>query len=217
MAQADIRIASKNIQNLGWGENKSLHALARILAPYDLLAIQEVMHVPAVQELKVELETKTGEPWGILYSDRQGSQRYGEHYAFLWRERTVDYVDGAVVYIDDAGAFFRPPFSARFQSRRSGQDFVLATVHVRYGDRVADRVSEARALARYWDWLGEVYPETRTRRILAGDFNLAPRHEGWTLLRERARNLMDELFTLQVMSDDRTIVQTYVAGKAQKT
>ena len=34
---------------------------------------------------------------------------------------------------------------------------------------------------------------------------------------ERARNLMDELFTLQVMSDDRTIVQTYVAGKAQKT
>ena len=33
---------------------------------------------------------------------------------------------------------------------------------------------------------------------------------------ERARNLMDELFTLQVMGDDRAVVQTYIAGGAQK-
>ncbi|WP_296473797.1 guanine deaminase [Roseinatronobacter sp.] len=33
---------------------------------------------------------------------------------------------------------------------------------------------------------------------------------------ERARNLMDELFTLQVMGDDRAVVQTYVSGRAQK-
>jgi guanine deaminase len=33
---------------------------------------------------------------------------------------------------------------------------------------------------------------------------------------DRARNLMDELFTLQVMGDDRAVVQTYVAGRAQK-
>jgi guanine deaminase len=33
---------------------------------------------------------------------------------------------------------------------------------------------------------------------------------------ERARNLMDELFTLQVMGDDRAVVQTYVAGIPQK-
>jgi len=33
---------------------------------------------------------------------------------------------------------------------------------------------------------------------------------------ERARNLMDELFTLQVMGDDRAVVQTYVAGRCQK-
>ena len=32
----------------------------------------------------------------------------------------------------------------------------------------------------------------------------------------RARNLMDELFTLQIMGDDRAVVQTYVAGKPQK-
>ncbi|TVP73794.1 MAG: guanine deaminase, partial [Rhodobacteraceae bacterium] len=31
---------------------------------------------------------------------------------------------------------------------------------------------------------------------------------------ERARGLMDELFTLQVMGDDRAVVQTYVAGRA---
>ncbi len=33
---------------------------------------------------------------------------------------------------------------------------------------------------------------------------------------ERARGLMDELFTLQVMGDDRAVVQTYVAGVAAK-
>ncbi|MCH8465130.1 MAG: guanine deaminase [Roseinatronobacter sp.] len=33
---------------------------------------------------------------------------------------------------------------------------------------------------------------------------------------ERARGLMDELFTLQVMGDDRAVVQTYVAGVACK-
>ena len=32
----------------------------------------------------------------------------------------------------------------------------------------------------------------------------------------RARGLMDELFTLQVMGDDRAVVQTYVAGRACK-
>lgn len=33
---------------------------------------------------------------------------------------------------------------------------------------------------------------------------------------ERARKLADELFTLQVMGDDRAIVQTYIAGRAAK-
>lgn len=33
---------------------------------------------------------------------------------------------------------------------------------------------------------------------------------------ERARGLVDELFTLQVMGDDRAVVQTYVAGAARK-
>lgn len=34
---------------------------------------------------------------------------------------------------------------------------------------------------------------------------------------ERARGLADELFTLQVMGDDRAVVQTYVAGQQRKT
>jgi guanine deaminase len=33
---------------------------------------------------------------------------------------------------------------------------------------------------------------------------------------ERARGLVDELFTLQTMGDDRAVVQTYVAGRACK-
>ena len=189
---ADISIASKNIRNLGWGENKSFHALARILARHDLLAIQEVMNREGILELQRELEGKTGVHWGVIHSDRLGTTRYREKYAFLWREDTVEYVDGAVIYIDDAEIFLRPPFSARFRSRSTGNDLVLATVHIVHGHAVSDRIPEIHALRQYWDWLAEVYPETAKRRILAGDFNLGPHHPAWAPMREMAINLIEE-------------------------
>ena len=188
----ELRIGSWNIQHLGWGENKSYPALARIASQFDVLAIQELMNEEALDTLRDRLASKTGVEWTSLNSHRLGPGRYQEKYAFLWRTDTVEYLDGAVVYLDDADLFVREPFSARFAGRESGRDFVLATVHILYGERVGDRTPEIRALADYWQWLEEIYPDTAPRRILAGDFNLRPDHPAWQPLRQQAQSLITE-------------------------
>jgi hypothetical protein len=35
-------------------------------------------------------------------------------YALIWRDSTVEYSDGAVVYFDRENHFIREPFSAKF-------------------------------------------------------------------------------------------------------
>ncbi len=117
-----------------------------------------------------------------MASHALGRSTYREHYAFLWRESAVSYVSGAVVYIDDRDVFARELFSAKFSSDRSGQAFALANVHVTYGSSIGDRLPEIEALASYFMWLDEVYPDTP--RLIAGDFNLRPDHQGWSPMRE---------------------------------
>src|SRR5690606_29078965 len=100
-AAADVRVGSWNIQNLGWENGKDYAALAAVAQNFDLLSVQEVMNAEGIERLKVELERVTQEPWGILYSHLIGRGSYREKYAFLWRKSEVEYLDGAVVYLDD--------------------------------------------------------------------------------------------------------------------
>ena len=190
VAQADLRIASWNIQNLGWGEQKSYPALAGVAEAFDFIAIQELMNDEGAERLEAALEETTGEGWAIQHSHALGRDRYKEKYAFLWRESAVEYVDGAVVYLDTTDRFAREPYSARFRSRHTGETFIAATVHITYGDGIGDRTPEIEALAAYWDWLEETYPEDADRLLLMGDFNLRPAHSAWAPLRERAEPLI---------------------------
>lgn len=189
---ADLRLASWNIQHLGWQNEKDYGALARIAAHFDFVAIQEAMKADGVYRLRDTLEASTDEPWEVLYSDAMGRSTYREKYAFLWRENAVEYVGGALTYIDESDRFAREPFSAVFRSRGTGQAFLAANVHITYGDRLADRVAEIEALRRYWDWLADVQPEYARQRILFGDFNLQPHHDGWASMRAVARPLITE-------------------------
>ncbi|WP_447928372.1 endonuclease/exonuclease/phosphatase family protein [Vreelandella sp. EE27] len=208
-AIADIRIGSWNIQNFGWGEQKSVAAVAQVANQFDILAIQEVMNVEAISFLHALLEGSTGESWSFMHSHLMGSSpRYQEMYVFLWRDSTVTYEDGAVVYIDDRNAFAREPYSARFRSLESDTDFVLATVHITYGKSISDRTPEIHALRSYWDWLEEVYPESANRRMLVGDFNLRPSHEAWSELFEVAQPLIITGATT-LSSNDRQYANLY--------
>lgn len=189
--EAGLRIGAWNIQHLGHGQQKSYPILSHVASTFDFLAIQEVMTAEGVQRLQQQLEKDTGEKWGLLYSGRLGRGSYREKYAFLWREAKVDYVDGAVVYVDKREAFIREPFAARFATADGTLRFVAATVHILYGGSVTARTPEILALRGYWDWLDALFPED-DHLILLGDFNLAPSHEAWGPLKEVARPLIVE-------------------------
>lgn len=187
-AHADVVVGSWNVQRLGHGQQKSYPSLAHVGRHMDLIAVQETMIQAGLDQMEAALEKLTGEPWSTMASHAIGSKSYKEMYAFLWRDSAVEYLDGAVVYLDRGDRFIREPYSARFTSRKDGSQFVLATVHILYGNGISDRTPEIRALADYWDWMGEVYGDTP--RILVGDFNLAPDHPAWSPLMARARPLI---------------------------
>lgn len=185
---SDIVVGSWNIQRLGHGNQKSFAALATIASKVDLLAVQEVMTKEGIISLELALEKYTGEPWSHLASHAIGSSSYKEMYAFLWRESAVSYQDGAVVYLDKQDRFIREPFSARFKSKRDNSELAIATVHILYGKSVKDRTPEIKALAEYWLWMQEVYPNTPL--VLAGDFNLDQSHAAWAPLKQYAKPLL---------------------------
>ncbi|GAB3391895.1 endonuclease/exonuclease/phosphatase family protein [Azotobacter armeniacus] len=185
---SDIVVASWNIKRMGHGSQQSFPALATVASRADLLAVQEVMTEQGLNKLEVALEKQTGESWSTLKSHAIGSNSYKEMYAFVWRDKTVAYEDGAVVYMDRGNRFIREPFSARFKSMRDGSMLALGTVHILYGDGVEDRTPEIRELANYWTWMSGVYPGTP--QMLVGDFNLPPSDAAWAPLKQHAQPLI---------------------------
>lgn len=171
---ADISIASFNIQNWGWNNGKNNAKVGEVLRRFDIIAVQELMNDREMESMVERLNQTTPYTWQYMASHPIGRGSYKEQYGFIWNNN-VSYVSGAVVYIDDKDVFAREPMSAKFKSNKTGQEFALANIHVIFGNRVSDRSEEIRALASYWDWLHEVYPETAI--ALAGDFNLWPSHE----------------------------------------
>ena len=179
--QADVLIGSWNIKHLGWDNDKAIPQVAHVANHFDLLAIQELMDTSALARLEREVEALSGEVWSSMASREMGHSSYTEHYAFLWRESEVAYVDKAVVFLDHGDVFSREPYAARFRDVETDDLFTAATVHVVYGDSVGDRLPEISALADYWQWLDEI--AQGSPRLLMGDFNLAPDHDGWAALR----------------------------------
>lgn len=185
-----VTLASWNVLRLGDGGQKSYPALAQIVERFDLVALQEVMNEEGLSRLKDAVVNASGEPWEGLISEPVGRRGEPERYAFLWRPRTVQYVDGAALYVDPRNRFDREPFSARFRLRSSGNEVTVATVHVRHGKDKNERRREAEALAEYWTWLRQTYGSTPP--LLMGDFNLEPQDKAWTGLRAHARPLLTD-------------------------
>lgn len=169
-------IASWNIRNLGWDNNKDFRSLGVVGSYFDFISVQEVMSEPGIVDFRDALEQETGTSWMHMCSDFVGRGRYKEMYCFVWRDEKITWVDGAVVYLDDRDVFAREPFSARFETA-DGFSFIATSVHSIYGDNVTEREKEARALRDYRDWLTENFSPTPI--FLMGDFNLAPANPAW--------------------------------------
>lgn len=182
-----LSIGSWNIKRLGHGDSKNYQTTAGIASHFDFVAIQEAMNEEGIATLVAEIETQTDESWTYHQSHDIGRSSYTETYVFLWRNSKVEYVGGEVVYLDPGDKFIREPYSSKFRDKSTGEEFVVATAHLIYGDSVEDRRSEVRELAVYWDWLIEIYENPETL-ILAGDFNLDPTDQAWGAIYSRDVN-----------------------------
>jgi len=172
-AIAAARIASWNLKHLGWNNDKDLEAVASVIERFDLVALQEVMTPAAAKQLAAIVSRQSGDDWGIAQSRALGDNSYKESYAFLWRKSVVENEGGTTVYLDPGNRFAREPLSSRFTVTVDDKPLhlTLATVHITYGDRKADRSVEIRELDEYWQWLGQAFEGDR---ILMGDFNMPP-------------------------------------------
>ena len=186
-AQAAV-LCSWNIERLGHGNQKAYEALGHIGNHCDFIAVQELMTEDGQQRFLRALHTHDRN-WASMASHALGRGSYTEMYAFYYRQGTVDYDDGAIVYLDRRDTYAREPYSARFRTAK-GTRFAVGTIHVIYGQSVRDRLPEITALADYFTWLAEVYPNTP--RMLMGDFNLAPHHDAWQPLKVHAKPLITE-------------------------
>lgn len=190
-AFADVNIGTWNLEHLSVRPNKDFQAIAKVAQKVDFLAVQELMNEEALQALATELTRQTGKHWSSMASHAVGRSSYKEMYGFVWRDDVVAYEDGAVTYLDRGDAFEREPYSARFRAIKDNTTFVVATVHILYGKRQADRASEITALSSYWAWLKDTYPGNNSI-MLMGDFNTPPSSPAWDKLDASAKPLMLE-------------------------
>lgn len=188
-AKAQTRVASWNIQNLGWNNGKDYLALAEVGAWFDLISVQEVMTEEGIARFQEALSRRTGIDWERICSHLLGRGSYREMYCLVWRPDEVSLLGGAAIYLDDRDVFAREPFSANFVTR-DGFAFVATSIHAVYGNSVAERAAEAEALRGYRDWLVSISDGLPV--FLMGDFNLAPSNPAWAALGEVAYPLIQE-------------------------
>jgi endonuclease/exonuclease/phosphatase family metal-dependent hydrolase len=142
-----------------------------------------------VEELDAQLERHEA-----LLTDTptpaQGS--YREYFAFFYRpDRLLPTLNTYVA--DEEDRFHRDPYLACFEVLATGDSLCLLTVHVTYGDRVAERKAEIAALddalrwaqdgdqTSYWVVLGDC-----NRPVDDGDADTDPEEE-WLELLDRRR------------------------------
>ncbi len=195
--ERNLLIATWNIRAFGnltrkWASTKwdsprrdlhSVLAIAEIISRFDVIAIQEVKsNIRALRDTMKVL----GRNWGLILTDvTRGDAGNGERMAYLFDTRRVQLsgLAGEIVVpkewlgeIDQKGLeeqFVRSPFAVGF--RAENKTFILVTLHIKYGKKAADRISELKAIANWlasWARDINVYDQNL---IALGDFNIDER------------------------------------------
>lgn len=166
-----------------WGERlaESYLYMAEIIARFDLLAIQEVR-----EDLRAldRLRSRLGRHWTYLVSDvTEGQAGNGERLGFLYDTRKVRFLGMAGQLVlppvrrgnktIPSTQVARTPLMAAFQV--GWTKFVLATVHILYGEKTAEpeaRVEEIRQVAKFLRRRTEQKTEPVRNVVALGDFNI---------------------------------------------
>jgi endonuclease/exonuclease/phosphatase family metal-dependent hydrolase len=162
-----------------WGTRlpESYAYIAEVIDRFDLVAVQEVREDLAALEA---LRHRLGVHWQYLVSDvTEGRAGNRERLAFLFDTRKVKFlgIAGELVLppqsATPAQQIARTPLMAAFQV--GWTKFVLATVHIIYGDDIAEpvaRVEEISEIAKFLRDRSEEQTEPVRNFILLGDFNI---------------------------------------------
>jgi len=149
-----------------------LDKILQIIASYDLVAVQEVRDLIVMDRIKAKL----GDGWSMSVSDQIGTESHKERYAILWRNDVLVLRGSPALIVDMSNSFAREPYMAYFVADQF--DFILATIHVVWGDSIVGRRNEIKKLDTVLQKIQErAHPEKDI--ILVGDFNMPPSDVSW--------------------------------------
>ena len=167
-----LNFATWNIREFGKRSRMpiAIHYIAEILNQFDLIAITEVRS--NLDDLLKVLKI-LGPYWDFVFSD-YGMDRAGnqERIAYVFDKRMVRFTGLAAEadpprkkkggkYVSEF-TWWRSPYMASF--RAGNFDFIVLTVHIRWGEREADRIAPLRGLA---DW---VHKRRKDKYVVDKDF-----------------------------------------------
>ena len=149
-----------------------LKQIAKTIADYDFIAIVELRDEAVLMRTQ-KILAQMGKMYDYEFSPAVGGG-VKERYAFLYKKDFVSVVRHGELYPDTADGkddFIRDPYWATF---RAGEfDFSVIAVHVIWGERVAQRKAEVKALADVYKYVQEANGAEEDV-LLVGDFNRNP-------------------------------------------
>ena len=172
--QSDLRLAAWNIRIMSDKSrtDTELKQIARTLADYDFIAIVELRDEVVLQRTQ-RILAQMGKTYQYQLSPAVG-RGVKERYAFLYKPSVVSVIRSGELYPDAADGkddFMRDPYWATF---RAGEfDFSVIAVHVIWGERVAQRKAEVKALADVYKYVQAANGD-EDDVLLLGDFNRNP-------------------------------------------
>lgn len=164
--------------NVGWWNIRDLSTASRTdeeirqiaagVEGIEVLAVGEVNDPDALKRIAQEL----GPSWEWDATDGAIGRTNGsaEYYGFLWDSDAVHMVGNIQVDADPNDDIDREPAWATFQTEDGNLDFTVIAVHITWGDRVANRQAEIRALDEVWQRT-QTLTQDDDDLILVGDFN----------------------------------------------
>lgn len=181
-AAAELAVAFWNIRDFSSASRTQdeLRAIARVVHPFDCVAISELNDEQVLRRLAGELAALGGQWEGIQTATKAGnSPGSAEYYGFVYRadklrirspprilpEKSVPLPGDAALH-----RFDRDPATCSFVTHDGRLDFTLIVVHVTWGTKVSLRKAEVRALKQYFLEVQEEDPSDQDV-LLGGDFN----------------------------------------------
>ena len=170
-SQAQVKLCSWNIQNFGKSKTDSaVNYMAKLLAPYDVVAIVEVVAgnggAQAVARLDAELD-RTGSEWDYCISDPTlSSPGKTERYAFLWKPSRVKKLGEAWLDTNYCREIEREPYLARFSE--NGKEFTVSAFHA------ITKNKQPETEIKFFKFLPSKYPGQTL--LFCGDFNCPESH-----------------------------------------